>query len=215
MSRWDSDNWTYGNDIEGGLADDVIMKDLDPGYFPITSPRWQIGQRTNGHAMVVVGSDAKRQLFLCQNSYGIYPTQEKNRLKKPFFWIPYSYFRTWFIDAPWVIRYQPGIRPTPAPVPEPTDKSTVTVQITDNYTGANVNKTVQTTGSPFSMTDILGASTSTVQYVTSVQLKGAPQSAVATVKKNGTVLGVARGSGNDYMQFTRTTLDGVTIEITV
>lgn len=217
---WDPSNFTIGN-IEGGLSYDVIMNDLDPGFFPISNPRLTLGYRPNGHVMVVIGANAKRELFLCQNSYGIYDDVQKNEDKKPYFWMPFNYFRTRLVDATWVIRLkQTSTAPPPTPPPvqltPPSNKPLVSIDWSDNFSGASINKPIQANIGPQYVSKILNNTKIASQgSFTSIQLKGAGPTTVAIVKKDGKVLGIARGTGNDYAMWPRITLAGVTIELTV
>jgi len=210
---WDSSNYTVGN-IEGGQEGyDCIMKDLDPGFFPIDNPRLSLGNRAYGHCMIVIGSDPKRELFLCQNSYGLFDNMQRNIDAKPYLWIPYNYFRTRIIDATWVIRAKKG---NTLPPPPPLPKGQVTIQFSDNQSGANIDVPIAAGVGPQQLTSLLvNSNIGKVGFITSVQLEGAPSSAVAVVKKNGQVLGTVKATGNDYAQFPRTPLAGTTIEVTV
>lgn len=217
---WDYGNFTIGN-IPGGLSYDVIMKDLDPGFFPIDKPRLLLGNRPNGHVMLVIGADATRQLFLCQNSYGLYDDVQKNENLKPYFWMPFNYFRSRFVDGAWVVRLKQGsTAPTPNPPvvvnPPASNQPFVSIDWSDNFSGVDINKSIQANIGPQDASQVLnGTRIGSEGYFTSIQLKGEGPSTVAVVKKDGKILGTVKGSGNDYAMWPRTPLTGVTIELTV
>lgn len=222
---WEQSNFTV-NAVGSSLHEyHVVMNDLDPGFFPVDNPRLAIGDRPNGHVMVVIGSDAKRELFLCQNSYGLYPDMAHNVDKKPYFWMPYNYFRTRLVDATWVIVVKQGSNSTvtPPPLPPPptppnpsSNHPLVSIDWSDNFSGVDINQAIQANVGPRNISDVLkGTRIASDGFISSIQVKGEAPSTVATVKKDGTVLGTARGTGNDYAQWPRTALTGVTIEVIV
>ena len=211
---WDRNNYTEGDKPGGTDGYDLIMKDLDPGFFPLNSPsaRLQLNYRKYGHVMLVIGSDAKNELFLVQNSYGLFDNKQKNLDHKPYFWIPYNYFRTKIVDATWVIRVkQQGPKPTPGPTPG----GAVTVQFFDDFSGANVTKevSVQPSGPNVLLLLLQDTNVGKQGNLTSFQIRNSPRNVSVSVWKGGKQLGVATRPGNDYTQFPRTTLEGTILNI--
>jgi len=173
-----------------------------------------------GHAVLAIGYDDEKQRILCQNSWGAYPDGWGDG--KGVFWLGYDWIRDYEATSDfWMMRLLtsdqsqvPVPDPNPDPQPQPDGKK-VTINFSDNFSGANVNVDVAANHGSQSLEQLLIGTTVAQQgYLTSIELRGNIAMVAADVKQDGLGLGTAKGNANTYVQFGRVALAGVTIDVT-
>jgi len=207
-----SDSWVQpqpGDDSEGIWSFKPLPKDN------------QVRGDFGGHAVLAIGFDDAKQRILCQNSWGAYPNGWGNG--KGVFWLGYDWIQDYEATSDfWMMRLlqndssgKPVPEPQPDPRPKPNDGRKVTISFSDNQSGANVTVDIMADQGVQDAQGLLTSTTVAQQgYLTSIEIKGSVAGIVATVKKEGKGLGTARGDSNNYMQFERVLLQGLTVEVT-
>ncbi|KAK5937027.1 hypothetical protein PMZ80_010776 [Knufia obscura] len=174
----------------------------------------------DGDAVLAIGFDDAKQRILCQNSWGAGPGISWGD-GKGVFWLGYDWIRDYEATSDfWMMRLlvnEASAVPTPHPGPhadtgpEPSGRK-VTVNFSDNQSGANVNVDVSVNQGEQNVQGLLVNTTVAKQgYLTSIELRGNAAGIVANVEKDGKVLGTAKEGG--YVQFGRVELEGVTVDV--
>jgi len=176
-----------------------------------------------GHAVLAIGFDDAKQRILCQNSWGAGPGVWWGG-GKGVFWLGYDWIQDYEATSDfWMMRLLqkdqstvpvPDPHPDPDPQPRPEGRK-VTVNFSDNQSGANINVDVAVDKGEQSVEGLLVNTTVALQrYLTSIELTGSIAGVVASVKREGKVLGTAKGDGSNYVQFERVPLQGVYVDVT-
>ncbi|KAK3708528.1 hypothetical protein LTR37_011423 [Vermiconidia calcicola] len=91
----------------------------------------------------------------------------------------------------------------------------VQIQFSDDQTGKNVNLQVNPNGNSRELAKLLDdTSIESEGFLTSVQLLEHRQGVTLVVKKNNKVIAEAKGDGDNYANFERTSIKQLTIEVT-
>ncbi|KAJ9653919.1 hypothetical protein H2198_006970 [Neophaeococcomyces mojaviensis] len=181
----------------------------------------QVRGNYGGHAVLAIGFHDAKQRILCQNSWGAGPSVSWGG-GKGVFWLGYNWIRDYEATADfWMMRLlvsDPSVTPTPGPEPPNpphTDGRKVTVNFTDNYTGANVGVDVTANQGDQAVANLLAHSTVGVEgFITTVELQANRQNSIVVVKRNGSEIGRADGNANNVVNFSRSAIGEITTDLT-